>query len=1128
MKLLTKIKLINWHYFWNESFNIDQIVFLTGLNGSGKSTLVDAFEVVLLGDTSGRSFNKAALDKSARTLKGYLRGELGDDQEGGFKYLRNGRFTSYIALEFHDDVENKDFTMGIVFDSYDDGSEEHRFFNVEAPIPENEFIVDNVPLSYKDLAAYLSENYAGSYRFFDSNKQYQEFLKRRFGGLKDKYFSLLKKATSFTPITDITTFITEYVCDPQQNLDLTHLQDNIIQYSKLKLESENIERRIERLEEIKTSYESYKDIEKDFNVSKYFIDRCELFNSEEKVKAFKNEVIKSEERIHEIESELEEHAATIKELEKRKYKLIQDRTNNDVAKITEDIYIQKRDTEEKIRAIKNELNGVKDTLMQYIESYEEEATNLIDELSAVDKDAINDEDKEEEILNIILSSKKVKEVSIKIKTKLDEDLMLVSKTDLETFKDALKEFKDNVSSLATSLARITANLEKKIQSLKEEELMVKKGSKSFDHRLKSIKEALQTELSNRFNKKIEVELFCDLIDIKDQSWANAIEGYLYNQKFNLFVPPKYYSEAYKILRRILEEYHYYATALVDQEKIIERNFNMEEGSLAEEIETTHEGARAYTNYLIGRLYKAGDIEEARDSGNGITRSCDLYRAFSLTKMNPRLYQESFIGVKINDRFIEEKQAQLRANNQNLSVYKTIYRAITEANNLEVLTSGEIEHLLKIISRGNELKGLNSSLEYFNSELESHDTALLESLDKRLKDVEEDIKEITKLKDDVLIEKGNLTHEIESLKTEKIVNEEKSIEARKEALKDKYSKDFVDIYALPLLNEQLNRGRTYFDILTEANSSLSRLQYLSNNLFSSLCKLRREYVHDYHLSYDPDVRDNEVFQKELIEFKEVKLPEYREKIHDSYLKATQQFKDDFIFKLRSAIEEVEDQISNLNEALEQSSFGRDSYRFTVKPSITFKRYYDMLKDDIILEGGEDESLFLDKYKDVMEDLFKQIVDVNNLEENNEELLKNIEKFTDYRSYLDFDLIVYNRENNEEQRLSKMIKKKSGGETQTPFYISVLASFAQLYHVNEEGEIANTSRLIIFDEAFSKMDRGRIKEAVKLLRKFNLQVIISCPTDKVADISELVDETLVVLHNKNTSNVLTFKEISQNLN
>lgn len=184
---------------------------------------------------------------------------------------------------------------------------------------------------------------------------------------------------------------------------------------------------------------------------------------------------------------------------------------------------------------------------------------------------------------------------------------------------------------------------------------------------------------------------------------------------------------------------------------------------------------------------------------------------------------------------------------------------------------------------------------------------------------------------------------------------------------------------------------------------------------------------------------------------------------------------------------------------------------------------MLRDDLILECGEGDTRFLDKYQDVMEDLFKQIVDTSSTNDTSNELLSNIEKYTDYRSYLDFDLIVYNIDTKEEQRLSKMIKKKSGGETQTPFYIAVLASFAQLYHVNETGELANTSRLIIFDEAFSKMDRGRIKEAVRLLRKFNLQVIISCPTDKVADITELVDETLVVLHNNNSSCVRNFSKV-----
>ena len=111
MKSLKKMKLINWHYFWNQTIEFQPRVFLTGLNGSGKSTLIDAMQVLLLGDTSGRFFNKAATEKSSRTLKGYLKCELGDAEDGGFRYLRNGRFTSYIAMEFYDDVNKSSFTF---------------------------------------------------------------------------------------------------------------------------------------------------------------------------------------------------------------------------------------------------------------------------------------------------------------------------------------------------------------------------------------------------------------------------------------------------------------------------------------------------------------------------------------------------------------------------------------------------------------------------------------------------------------------------------------------------------------------------------------------------------------------------------------------------------------------------------------------------------------------------------------------------------------------------------------------------------------------------------------------------------------------------------------------------------
>jgi uncharacterized protein YPO0396 len=110
-----------------------------------------------------------------------------------------------------------------------------------------------------------------------------------------------------------------------------------------------------------------------------------------------------------------------------------------------------------------------------------------------------------------------------------------------------------------------------------------------------------------------------------------------------------------------------------------------------------------------------------------------------------------------------------------------------------------------------------------------------------------------------------------------------------------------------------------------------------------------------------------------------------------------------------------------------------------------------------------------------------------------------------------LMVFNR-------LSKTLQKKSGGETQTPFYISVLASFAQLYRIQDRAY--NRIRLIVFDEAFSKMDSERIQESIRLLRKFGFQCILSAPPEKIGDIAPLVDRNLCVIREKTTSIIRAF--------
>jgi uncharacterized protein YPO0396 len=182
---------------------------------------------------------------------------------------------------------------------------------------------------------------------------------------------------------------------------------------------------------------------------------------------------------------------------------------------------------------------------------------------------------------------------------------------------------------------------------------------------------------------------------------------------------------------------------------------------------------------------------------------------------------------------------------------------------------------------------------------------------------------------------------------------------------------------------------------------------------------------------------------------------------------------------------------------------------------------MIMDDLLLQGNDLFSgSFQEKHKDALDDLFRRIVPEDDIfnGDSKTELEKNLEEYTDYRKYLEFDLISTDMEGNE-TRLSKMLNKRSGGETQNPFYIVVLASFAQLYETRDQ-RYHNTMRLIVFDEAFNKMDHQRIEESIKLARKLGLQLIISAPTEKVADIAPLVDRTHIVVRIKSQTSVRHF--------
>ena len=293
--------------------------------------------------------------------------------------------------------------------------------------------------------------------------------------------------------------------------------------------------------------------------------------------------------------------------------------------------------------------------------------------------------------------------------------------------------------------------------------------------------------------------------------------------------------------------------------------------------------------------------------------------------------------------------------------------------------------------------------------------------------------------------------------------------------------------------------------------MGQTQTQMDNLRKERTRKRSDYNQEYRMPYDVEREDNGEYDKELHTLKDIRLPDYIEQIKDAKVKAYNQFRDDFIAKLKSNIESVREQIAELNYSLKNSVFGTDRYRFTMNPRPEYRSYYDMITDPMLLDTGGwniTSDQFNKKYQKEIDSLFKALI-INETDvsaERRAEYERSIRKFTDYKTYLVFDLIVTN-EQGEEQRLSRTLLKKSGGETQIPFYISLLASFSQVCRIRSKNN-NNTIRMIILDEAFSKMDGERIKESIQLLKRFGLQAIFSAPPEKIPDIAPDVDRNIVV--------------------
>ena len=610
-----------------------------------------------------------------------------------------------------------------------------------------------------------------------------------------------------------------------------------------------------------------------------------------------------------------------------------------------------------------------------------------------------------------------------------------------------------------------------------------------------------------------VHIYCDLIDVNDPEWTLALEAVLYGQKFNFFVNPSYYEEANRILKQLSDNYNYYHVSLVDTERLLNSNIAANEDSIAKLITTKDEGARAYTDYLLGRIKKCRTFDEARRSGSGLLSDCTGYRGFAtwyLNKGNARVF---FLGTTVSNDTKALSTRDYQKINKTYSLLAEVLNKISSLASLQVMSDAELENYRNDILRQSKIDELQAEILQVENDMRMVTSGDMSLVQEKINEINEKLKEKQHNKDELLTERGQLTAKLQRLNSEDIPTAEANISAAKRQL-DTFDGEVVNQEYEPFFNKLLDeQNLTLAQIRNEAYRESVKTTSVINKDRSALFRLRENYCTQYHLNYDTqNDKTNTEFDKEYENISKVMLPDYEEKIRKAHEESIREFKDDFIYKLRTAIETVKLQIDELNKALEDSHFGRDSYQFKVTPNKDYQQYYDMIMDPLLLRAGDAENLFMEKYRVTMNDLFNLISSSTSASgEQREQILRNIQLFTTYTTYIVFDLLVTRGMGEGKQTISlgRSFTSQSGGETQTPFYIAILASFAQLCRVNNDAD-NNTLRLVIFDEAFSKMDSARIKKSTDLLRDFGLQAILSTPSEKLRDLVSYVDLVLVTMH------------------
>ena len=1076
MKWMKKLRLINWHYFVDETLEFGRQTLITGQNAAGKSTIIDAMQVLLVADQRQIRFNPAAHEEAKRSMINYLKGKIGSDDR---TFVRDGDFTTYIVAEFHDDDRKEFFVIGVVIDVFRDQQyEEEYFILADCRLDDLDLIK---PSGHLRNRSEFRDRHGGGLTgrnraIFERNKTlYQKALLQRLGSLQERFFSIFLKALSFKPIHNVRDFVYDYILD-RRELQLDLMKQNFDIHERYKLELEQLQVRKEKLQAIHAQYEQYDKLRITIQEQDYVIRRLQLTLEQEQLERLQNELAAMEQDSRQLEEEL-----ALAELKREEAK-----------SETEQAYMRwkshdavRRQEELKLRI--SELEGLADKLereLAFTRRALHEERAVVEQLAAWPGN-LHWTWSQEELEQLRQGAD---DITLTIGGLERGELPAEAASRLSRLGIRLNGIYERMVIERSRTEEQIRNVETMIEELKRVIHDLEQQKRTYPRSVSSLKHLLEERLGGRS----PVWIFCEEMEVEDEDWRNAVEGYLNTQRFDLLVKPEVFAEALAIYEREKYALQLEGVGLVDTEK--ERKYlgSSENGSLARVLRADNPIIRAHLEHLLGRVMKAADEQELRKHRTAVTRTCMVYHNYVARQMKRSQYEFPYIGVKAIARQLELKKRELAEAEQEMDTLRRICEDLVHWTGKLDGKRARFERLGEQLSLLPQLMEVREELRNRRQEQDTLDLSQAQQLEEaykhwRAQETEWDLRwqRLGQEKAKKEVEHKHLTGQI-YVQRNKVADASAAFESWSAEHDPALLQGALARWA-EAEKQEIPTERKLDNWRGNLTGNITR----RDNAFRELQQLRSEFNKDHLFDGPVFAEDNEVYDTALKTVADLNIPEYQAKVEQALKDSEEEFKSHFVFKLREAIEMARREFHELNHALRHFPFSQDRYHFEVTPSEKYRRFYDAIMNPLLAEKGSLFELTGNDSAETLHELFEMLVrgEAGDLEE-----------FTDYRRYLDFDIKVHSRDTT--YSFSKVLKEKSGGETQTPFYIAILASFYHLYRSNK------TARLVIFDEAFNKMDEQRIQSSLRLIKQLNLQLIAAVPDEKMQHMAPEVTTTLIV--------------------